>query len=450
MNISLIGSGRCNLKCSYCFLCKNKANIELDKLLIEYLQNGKYLSNYLNFFERISSIKSDQPPFNYTSYDVDKISFWGGEPTLNLSIWTEVLSQWLEYFPNVNDITFVTNGLFQTDELISFIEAYQLFAKSKCLTLNLQVSLDGPVITEKYRGVSTEKIIQNLKQLIETLSNFNLKTYINISFKATTGIDELNKIHQTVESATSYYQWWAQQISELIHLNKNKYINIVNIPELTYAFISDYTQQQGLDYAHSLKVFRAIDWQQFDIYDLPFNIYESCDLTHYVDMYYDRYDYNSTYYCGQYIHDIMMRPDGIVIGCLAGLYNDMPSYEQDLVKENNQEELQVNQSIHPSFYLDINKMSDQQILDFYTRMNNLQQCQKTVVAYGSALINELAKIRQVDRMYLDHIKAVEAARSLMSRSMCWFNNMRKTGTFYYTLPGLYRLYLNGFLEEAKK
>lgn len=440
-NIGLIASSRCNLRCSYCFLCKmNYSNI-MDDQIIEAIKNGEYLNNCLRMLDKMGE----------SPKTIRSLEFWGGEPTLNLSLWGQYIKDWGKYFRNVHSLQFITNGTFNAKEMLNFIfQAQEAFPN--LFDIDLQVSIDGPGdITQKYRGIDPEKIINNIKELTRLLNKQKVKTKIGVCFKSTLDIDVYNEIHKTPKAATEYYLWWAKIAHDIEEECYNDCFKGVRVSFPIFSMLYDYTQEQGINYANSLISYNAVDWDYIKYtYPTKENLKDCVDMLATISEYYgENYITKPGYYCGAFTNSLLIRHDGSVIGCLAGLYNDSIEYNKELAAKNNTEELEITQRIPKNFYLDLNK-SEKEIKDFRKHMDNIRNSLSTNLAIGSAIANELAECGQIENIYKDNPELlIKHIAWLQGKTLCYFNSLRKNGIIYASIPGLYRLYLNGFMSKAE-
>lgn len=413
----------------------------MDDEIVNSIKDGSYLNNCLS-----TIIKIRENPRN-----IEFLEFWGGEPTLNLNIWKEYLEDWASHFKKVRTIQFITNGTFNTEHMVDFIfEAQRVFPVLE--NVDLQISLDGPgEITEKYRGIKPEFLIENTKDFIKKINQRKFKVKIGVCYKPTLDIDVLNEIHRTPESATQYYAWWAKQASEIEELNFNECFKGVNIAAPIFTLLYDYTQKQGLDYANSLASFEAVDWDYINYeFKTSHDIYETANMGGILAEYYEKgYDEESqAYYCGGFSDTLMIRHDGTVVGCLAGLYNDSDLYNKELKENNNLEELEITQSIPKQLYMYPKKQTTEQLMELREHMSNVRECLPTNLAIGMAIVNELANCGQVEEIYINNYELmIKHINWLQAKTLCYFNNLRKNGIIYASVPGLYRLFFNGFLTK---
>lgn len=172
MILSLITSNSCNQKCSYCYLHKNPAYQEQDKILLQSLENGSFFNNIINTIHSL----------HYDIKDFDTLDFWGGEPTLYFNKEESLIDHILYNFSNINKISYSTN--FSTfDQQIDFIKFFNNYVRH--LNLSIQISYDG-IFNKITRGIDPIEIKENLKRFILALNKTCLNNLtISINLKAT-------------------------------------------------------------------------------------------------------------------------------------------------------------------------------------------------------------------------------------------------------------------------
>lgn len=432
--LSLIASTRCNLRCTYCFLCKTESSSITDDKIREAVTDGSYLYNCNRVITTLGA----------TCGDITKLDFWGGEPTLNLSLWIEKIPDWAKYYKNIETIGFVTNGTFSPEEMIKFIKVCDdKFYNLK--EFEIQVSLDGPgEITSKYRGIDPDTIISNVERFLKLLHNVLLThTKVIIPFKPTVTIDNYNLIHSSIASATNYYRWWSDIFKRLENVCTSSNFLGCSLCHLTYALMDDYTQDQGLGFAHSYNVYENLNWDSIIHDGLLNDIYKTANPRNMV-IDFENGDYSTTYYCGAYTDSIMVRYDGSIIGCLAGLYNDDEQYKLDI--KDNPQELLYNQMVPKHFYFKPLQEKPEYIDKFIHHKQSIRESINTPMSGGMAIAHELALSGQISKVYIENLDLLLRHLYLIQgKSMCYYNNLRNSGLIYVPTPGTYRLFLNGFL-----
>jgi len=157
-----------------------------NKALREALENGTYVNNIKNKFEHIKD-------------NIENLSLWGAEPTINGIYFKDTIYQCLDFFPNVHSLMFSTNALLGADiiyeqfylPLLSYAET-----NSRPLTFELQLSLDGPPeFNDKSRHEgATKNTLNTLYTLLER-TPFNCKYFkFSVSTKATLDISYMREM----------------------------------------------------------------------------------------------------------------------------------------------------------------------------------------------------------------------------------------------------------------
>ena len=442
MELSIIASGKCNLRCSYCFLCKTKDTTQiLDEEIINGLKDHTYLQRVLTALNW----------YDYKPEDVERLSFWGGEPTINLPTWTEYFSGWMKALPKLTDLNFITNATFPPQNMIDFIQTVDANAEHPMHVI-LQVSLDGPdPYTLKGRGISAQKITDNLKEFIKLFNQLYLiHTDLVVFFKSTLQIDDLIEALGSIENATAYYGWWQSLIHDLEYLSISKNIRGFFADAVNYAYMEDYTQRQGIGYAQTLDVFYAIDWQRLDLlYPTKFSIRDGMDP---LDILKNASGatIEESMSCSAYSSELIVKPDGTIVGCMIGLYNDIPSYAREL-KELSDKEYLRNKSIPKNFYY--NYDTEPERSEKFKRYYNYYKDNHGITdfAIGLAILHELGNANQIAYYYINNPDLIyDHFHYLSEKTKCFFNSLKETGCPYVLLPGVYRLYFNGFIDKAIK
>jgi len=203
--VELFSAGYCNMACKYCYIPKNKELKKVNEKIIEKMKNGKFVENMKEYY----------------GDNLEIISLWGTEPTINLDIFAEyMLDDIIEEFPKFNKISFSSNMLDYTDDIIKLAE--KLEQNNRDITLNVQFSDDGLNFTDKnrYQGASN-KVRDNIKYLLTSLDELDLESLkFSSHFKATTSIDNMEEMLE--DNSISdwfkyfediYFTWFDDKIS---------------------------------------------------------------------------------------------------------------------------------------------------------------------------------------------------------------------------------------------
>lgn len=179
VNIELCMTNNCNCNCAYCFEnCHSgfKRNIEEEyrqiELLVEFCQN-----------------------FNKQKYSTLTISFWGGEPFLNLDFMTEVFAKTATY-------DFVRYHIYSNGTLL---ENYKCFLKQDFIDsikprCHIQLSYDGEPHHTLKRG--------DTKSIVFKVAHLLFDCGFTVAFKATLTYDMIKHLSDIWDSyEEAYYEF---------------------------------------------------------------------------------------------------------------------------------------------------------------------------------------------------------------------------------------------------
>ena len=156
----LYTTATCNLNCSYCYIDKNPALVEIDKILDESFK-GDY---YINFIKKMFP----------NPYQLKTMQFWGGEPTLRLDRAFYTVEKVIQNYPNFSEIMFSTNfaGDYWLDTFKNFMDVLGKYP-NRHFIISLQMSIDGPEdINDLGRGKGvTRKFITNFQNMVKKIAD---------------------------------------------------------------------------------------------------------------------------------------------------------------------------------------------------------------------------------------------------------------------------------------
>ena len=427
----LYSTAVCNLKCTYCFIDKNPALIQIDKLLAESFKDDYYF----NFCKKVFPDPSQ----------LEEIQIWGGEPTLDFHRITPVIKKIVEYYPNLHTLMFSTN--LAHDECLS--EIYYLLhniPKEREITLNLQLSLDGPTfITDANRGKgTTEKFTKNFIKLISTIDNFlddHPNIVINAFNKSTLNIDNILSL-QTEQAIIDYYKF-IEKFKGLCNkiLIKNSRFNFEpSIPNTAAPL--PITVEVGKKFANLCALCRKIekDNQDNQIFD-----YFSVITPYATDRDSDKCFCNKGA-CGSGKYCIGLLPNNLISTCHNGFTALLEEYKKYALLNNTtnlQENFFESGFARNSMVFDYAELSnyENQIEEFY-KENSANQI--------SALVGQiqfLAITKQIDSKYTTLKNAIDAAYFISTHGVnCIRDNINITGTKLLVPANLLKLTLNGAKE----
>lgn len=251
--VELYFSAVCNLNCVYCFQPKISCRgNEINKEIIDWISSGRMEDDILK----------------YLGDSVEYISFWGGEPSINLPYLTERFDTFISKFPHLKQLQYSTN--ISTRKLaqntVDFIKAIDKHNKENNdhVFLKLQLSIDGcPEINDKNRiGASAKNIIDNTTYLLEQTKDI---TCYHSHFKATQSSESIAWLSKD-DNLYKNYKFWEDNYKEWEKIT-DRYPRGGEI--ITIVFPGNYTTQDGINYAKVEKELLSKEFQSR--FTLPMN-----------------------------------------------------------------------------------------------------------------------------------------------------------------------------------
>lgn len=420
-------TGVCNLNCTYCYIDKNPALREIDRILEESFK-GDY---YINF------IKEMFPDRN----QLKCLETWGGEPFLGMNRVYNLIQQLIDYYPNFNSF-FSSTNLSTENWIEEFSGLINVFGNNKHrdFSISLQVSIDGPeYINDKNRGVgTTKKIEKNFGKLVEFCKSVPSNVTLRIQHKPTFDI-ECIKMLSSEEKIIEYYRYLESYVEKINDLGLSNVEMMATLPNT--ACPSPHTKGDGIIMRDFCKLTRKVEK-----YDM-FKYYK--DLTLYSKGYCcsEKSSYRCTSFtCGTGFTTLGVLPYDMVSTCHNGFVDLISDYKRLC---NSGERKSV---LDFKFFLDTTKsrfcISKEEYKMFESQMKHYNVPNTTSrMTNTCTTIVGLALVGQIDKKYLDYEEALKGAQFLRDRtSFCIRDNYSITGSITLQPYGLYKLLLNGARE----
>lgn len=435
-HIILYPYGLCNLRCSYCFIDKNKGLTEIDNLLKQSFEQENY---YIDFISK-----------HYKPEEVKIIEFWGGEPTLGFDRLDKTLTQILEKYYLIDEIQFSSN--FTTSSFIKDIESlFNIFKKfpTRNFLIDIQMSYDGPgELTNKCRGKNVaERVKENYVSLVLFLKE-NYENYKNLKFrihnKPTISIDSLRLLGKSDEHILDY--WRDMQFFTSFMRENGAKNTFYDCCFLTMAAPSPWTQEDGIFFKHFCERSKYL----YDLYKEDFQ-----DVSHFVPYFrfqdiYDHsndlsYLYRQYGICGIGLKQAGFMPNNVISSCHSTYVDLVEDYQKEISKD-----IKDFSIIVDSFFSgqkNIMTYPEEQHKDFKQILQNFADDNIVQVYTIAAEINQLAKVGLVERKYENEELAFRAAAMLMIiLPVCFRDRYNAVGCIGGMNTGELKLYLNGALE----
>lgn len=437
----LYTTATCNLNCSYCYIDKNPALVEIDKILDESFK-GDY---YINFIKKMFP----------NPYQLKTMQFWGGEPTLRLDRAFYTVEKVIQNYPNFSEIMFSTNfaGDYWLDTFKNFMDVLGKYP-NRHFIISLQMSIDGPEdINDLGRGKGvTRKFITNFQNMVKKIADdYNWipqNVSIDAFFKPTLSIETLPLL-QTKESILRYYQFF-EVFKDMISYYEGPKINLgISVPNT--ACPSPHTVEDGKLMANYCRITRLLERENKT--EHYFKYYKS--ITPF-EPHGDGIPNNGCANmnlgcgnCGMGTLSIGLLPWNRISLCHNGFVDLISEYKKMCLNDENLK----NHSIDSVLFDRNNKMRDTNCtleeFDQYQKMLLKYQNQDSVFKNTQTIaqIMNLAKFGMIDSKYSEIHNACDATDFLnRAASYCVRDNIATTGSTFVTPIGLAKLLLNGAKE----
>lgn len=426
----------CNLNCKYCFIDKNPALVEIDRMLDESFDSDYYTEFAREVFPARSQLR--------------RVEFWGGEPTLRLDRAFRTIHNLIYIYPNLKEFFFSTNftNVNWNEQVFSFFNLLNKF-EDRQFVINIQLSLDGPKeITDEQRGKGV--FDRMWAQMSKFMEEYNKHSYenltINIFFKPTLTSPLVEKYLSTKKDIIKYYKTFEEYYSFVEEKRANKRINMdASLPNFA---------TPGLHTKHDGEVFAEFSKNCYEL--------EKENLEHSIFKYYKTIrvyrlnrgpapgsGYCSCVGCGTGDGIIGLLPGRNVSNCHGAFVNLLEDYKKRAKEKKEERAIDAKLFQNEKGFF-IRKYEEQE--EFERCLAFSYDCKdQSRLVNMTLMIITLAISGQIDKMYVDEAKALEAAKFILQKSaVCFRDNQAATDTCVHVALGTYRLFLNGAKEWIEK
>lgn len=185
-NFDINATTYCNLRCSYCTEKERSKQLYYDDI-----------DGLIHFFD--SFLQSN---FFIKEFDRLKISFWGGEPSLNPPLVKALINK---YFDNEKVSFFIYSNGYDINEIL----VDKLIELNKRNRFEIQISYDGNPIHDKNRldlnkSPTSFAVLATIKNLSQLQLNFNLKSTFTLD-----DLKQLPSAYLDVTNIIKEYLWYS-------------------------------------------------------------------------------------------------------------------------------------------------------------------------------------------------------------------------------------------------
>lgn len=454
-SFTLSAAVKCNLRCEYCTLDKtlNNKSEELFKNTVEALENGTYINNVKKAFERM-----EESPNNIYEFQI-----WGQEPTIILPYVTKHWAEWYKLFPNIEHTFFSTNAMNCVNQIYDFVTTVDSLA-TQPIKMEIQISYDGYIGTNKVRKGSADLIKDNLIKVIKKLNNVYLK-YVDLTFCLHGVIS--HEIFNNLTTMKQIDEYFTEIDNFLLKLKETCINKKIHHTLLTLLLVNgaDFTTEDGLNLTNFVRKVNILKEQKH------YSYFERCDdfifqvLGPAGEEAYRRVkngDFNTLdeYVESRYHHDGDMKqiPTCLpIMGDFKIMYNGDVTFCQNSIHDTNLNEDDMTDSIfdqsrkHQMRNVKCNLVTgtDEEISHFLYIVSQYANGGITK-AYLNETMNYLfllAQCGQVDKAYCTDLEKLKRHAFLISfLNTCYWNLSIKTGSPTIRNIQDMRIYGNGVLD----
>lgn len=425
----LYSSSLCNLKCTYCYINKNKALNHIDKIIEESFNDEDY---YFNFIKRY-----------FEKGDLENLEVWGAETFLHMDRVFPTIHKLIEYYPFFNSFFASTNFSYDSwcTKVFDLLNQFALYPARR-FNVCLQLSLDGPEhITDATRGKgTTQACLRNFDKLLSLTDEIPDNVHLSLAFKPTLSIDTIYLLN-TKESIIQYYQFFESLLKKAYDLNSDKIS--INHPVPNMGVPVPAKKQDGIYFMELVKRCREIEKEDtinhyFDYYD---------DITPFSTNIRPRDGYSVEYpcfNCGTGSSVIGFLPNNLISACHNGFCDVVEEYEKEFIRD-------PNSSIDIKTFKPTKNIftHTEETYERYEEEINLYNCNgsKCRTASLAAYIRMLAISGEIEERYTTEKGAIEGALKFQSCTCnCLRDNYQVTGSTLLPPEGMIILLLNGAID----
>lgn len=446
----IFSSSVCNLNCSYCYIPKNQKMIDEHNKILEAIRNNTF-------------IKVLQDTYGE---HLEYLGLWGAEQTLILHELEPFIEDFINTFPELQEISFSTNFVVFPERIISFIKKLIDIAnkKERSINFSLQISIDGPDwITDIGRGKGvTDKIIKNIDIYMNELKILQSeKVTTSITFKPTVGPESIKILSEDENKTIEFFSFFNKLNNTLSsHIQEINGIKVYGRGHGTPTLVvpGKYTVEDGKILEKFYKQLRKLNKdlkegkQNFLNYKVDtLNEYTSRLMNTINNM--DTFKTNSANTtCSAFDTQYGIEFDGTVVGCHRMFLFNNDDYIKTIM-ESNIENWEISKmskgimkNIKKHLLPNINNNKDIAKYSYVTR--GYHDFTKFRVSATFSMIQELAAAGQANSIYLENDDiAFLLAVYLNTQHTCPVENYLNSGSLHLSSVSMIRLFANGAFEE---
>lgn len=444
-SMEIFTTSKCNLKCNYCYISKNKSLIEYDKHIND-------CHNDLIYFNKIKDF------YLNNENKLKLLSLWGGEPTIGMSKFCKTLPKYLETFPKLNEIHFSSNMSYNNKGIYDLLNVLSKY-KDRAFFISLQVSIDGPPNINNFSRNNNGKkdlneiIINNILSLIDFYNKNDYKNVLTeIHFKPTLNMDIINQFLKEETDIIDYFKYFEYMYDLFMKNNNSINLKFQKPTPPNIAVPGNYTVEDGRTFSlftnkcrsilngnkSPFKYYKSLLWFQGHLH----NVYD--------DLKNKTFSQNDCSACkGQFCID----SNDKLHGCHRGFLDSNDLYIKHSCELKDLEVMEQNKrqyilSKHLTNF-EIDKLKEDQY--YQQRILDIKESHEMYMSSAIALIYELSLCGLISECYRYNSELrFLAAMFILKIDACIQDSAMIHGSYYLKNPSLAKLFLNGAIDEDLK
>ena len=455
VNIYFVGT--CNLKCVYCFQPKISDTMNsVNKKIIEWVTSGKM----------------EEDIEKYIGKEIESLSLWGGEPSLNLPYLQKRLPFIRERFPRVKEIFYSTN--ISTKKLaqntIDFAKALVDLNRANPdnkIRVHIQISIDGPPeINDVSRiGSSADQILDNVTYVLEELVKVPEEDRcFTLSGKSTMSAETIRWFMEPHSKYDTNLEYHFRYFDEY-HFKWNQICNFWPVlGGITLVYPGNYTQEDGKVFAEltkllSSKEFVTKDWKIKPNLNSQVveRVHKALTVLEHNKLKLHKHELYANCSCSAGRSCAGISYDGKFHWCQSTYFFD-EEVNKTIVDKNLSSDFEEKHGF--SFRNFDNYIKDVEIVDYENDLllsRSLNMTERfwtnlsTRTQYLEMMVTELASVGQIDKCFLEpRWRDLAVGYLLFGGNECPSDNVWEHGSIYVRSNSHMKLVFNGAFQEAVK
>jgi len=405
-------SSVCNLNCKYCYIAKSKVLPKLQKEVFDSLEKvEKWLK------------------------ESRSLTIWGAEPAFGLIKIANIIEKGGHRFGQI----YLSTNMTVSPKI--YIQALKKFV-GRTKTVRIQVSLDGyKELHERNRGEgSWEKIVGNTKEFVKMLNNVKVDYTVELRFNSVMDADTIEWFAEDLERLDKWYRFYESFTKELRELSTNPKVRIGMPISPNLAVPGKYTKQDGINFAKVVKGIINNGYTFGQFYRFLEYLKDPLQLVKKVNV--------GNTSCGAVFGGLGW-DRGTFHPCHRTYWLQDDEYVEDVIKNygdwwTSRADYATINNIRRHIARDDDEYRIKRMV--YT-IGATQVYPQLNISYAYAMIKMLAKIGQINRIYLENDTLAKLLALYIPVGIkCLSENLVVTGSVHVTPTSYFKLFGNGAFE----